>query len=190
MKKALSVLAMLAAAGATQAQSVSYATEPMHTFVTFEVKHFNFGFSTSRGRFDKTEGVVTLDPAAKTGKVEVSINMASINTGTAAFDKHLKSPDFFNAEKHPTAQFVGDKFEFAGDKVVAVAGTLTLLGKTLPVTLKADSYGCFMHPLFKKQACAGDFSTTIKRSQWGMDAMLAFLPDDIRVVIQVEALKQ
>jgi polyisoprenoid-binding protein YceI len=52
--------------------------------------------------------------------------------------------------------------------VKSVSGTLTLLGKTQPVTLNADQYGCYDHPRLKVQVCAGDFSTTIKRSQWGM----------------------
>lgn len=190
MKKTLTLLALAAAAGAVQAQSATYAIEPTHTFVTFEAKHFNFGFSTNRGRFDKKEGTITLDTAAKTGKVEVTIDMASINSGTAAFDKHLKSPDFFNAEAFPTAKFVGEQFVFDGAKIKSVGGQLTLLGKTLPVTLTADNYGCYDHPMFKRQVCAGDFSTTIKRSLWGMDKMTAFLPDDIRLVIQVEAIKQ
>lgn len=193
MKKTLilsAALAALAAAGAVQAQSASYAIEPTHTFVTFEVKHFNFGFSTSRGRFDKKEGSITLDPAAKTGKVEVTIDTASINTGVAALDKHLKSADFFDAEKHPTARFEGSQFVFDGAKLKSVSGTLTLLGKTQPVTLNADQYGCYDHPLLKVQVCAGDFSTTIKRSQWGMEKMLGILPDEVRLVIQVEAVKQ
>jgi polyisoprenoid-binding protein YceI len=84
MKKTLILAAALAAAGAVQAQSASYAIDGSHTFVTFEVKHFNFGFSTSRGRFDKKEGSITLDPAAKTGKVDVTIDTTSINTGVAA----------------------------------------------------------------------------------------------------------
>ncbi|MBN8504312.1 MAG: polyisoprenoid-binding protein [Burkholderiales bacterium] len=190
MKKTLIVAAALAAAGAASAQSATYAIEPTHTFVTFEVKHFNFGFSTSRGRFDKKDGSITIDPAAKTGKVEVNIDMASISTGVPAFDKHLKSADFFDAEKHPTAKFVGDKIEFDGSKVKSVSGTLTLLGKTGPVTLTADQYGCFDHPRLKVQVCAGDFSTSIKRSQWGMGYGLQVLPDDVRLVIQVEAVKQ
>lgn len=190
MKKSLTLMAALAAAGAVQAQSARYAIEPTHTFVTFEVKHFNFGFSTSRGRFDKKEGSITLDPAAKTGKVEVNIDMASINTGTAAFDKHLRSADFFDVEKHPSARFEGSQFMFDGGKVKSVTGTLTMLGKTLPVTLTADQYGCYDHPMFKRQVCAGDFSTTIKRSQWGINTYQGMVPDEVRLVIQVEAIHQ
>jgi polyisoprenoid-binding protein YceI len=58
------------------------------------------------------------------------------------------------------------------------------------VTLNADQYGCYDYPRLKAQVCAGDFSTTIKRSQWGMEKMLGILPDEVRLVIQVEAVKQ
>jgi polyisoprenoid-binding protein YceI len=186
MKKSIALIAALAAAGAVQAQT--YKVEPTHTFVTFEAKHF--GTSTNRGRFDKTSGQITLDTAAKTGRAEITVDMGSINTGTARFDGHLKSKDFFNTEQFATANFVGDKFEFDGSKVKSVAGQLTLLGKTMPVTLTASHYNCYDHPFFKAQACGGDFETTIQRSQWGMAYGLPGIPDSVKLVIQVEAIKQ
>ena len=134
------IAAALAAVGSAQAQSATYAIEPTHTFVTFEISHF--GTSTNRGRFDKKEGTVQFDRAGKSGKVELTLDMNSINTGTAPFDKHLKSADLFNTEAHPTAKFVSDKFSFNGDKVTEVAGLLTLKGKTNPVTLKASNFNC------------------------------------------------
>ncbi len=188
MKKTLTLLAAVLAAGAVQAQSATYVIEPTHTFVTFEAKHF--GTSTNRGRFDKKEGSITIDPTAKTGKAEVTIDMASINTGTANFDGHLKSKDFFNVGEFATAKFVGDKFEFDGTKVKSVSGTLTLLGKTSPVKLSAEGYNCFEHPRLKREVCGGDFVTTIERSQWGMAYGLPGIPDSVKLVIQVEAVKQ
>jgi len=181
--------ATLAATGAAQAQSATYAIDPTHTYATFEISHF--GTSTNRGRWDKKEGTVQLDRAAKTGKVELTIDVASINTGAAAFDKHLRGADFFDVEKHPTAKFVGDKFSFNGDKVSEVAGSLTLLGKTLPVTLKATNFNCFNHPMLKREVCGGDFETTIDRTAYGMNYGIQYgFPKDVRVVIQVEAVKQ
>ena len=188
MKTILAAAAGLFALGAVQAQSATYAIEPTHTFVTFEIGHF--GTSTNRGRWDKKEGTVQFDRAAKTGRVELSIDMTSINTGVALFDGHLKSKDFFDVEKFATASFVGEKFEFDGSKVKSVSGTLTLLGKTAPVTFVAENYNCFDHPFFKAQACGGDFVGTIQRSQWGMGYGLPNIPDSVRLVIQVEAIKQ
>jgi polyisoprenoid-binding protein YceI len=189
-------LITLAAAAATlvgmasaQAQSATYAIEPTHTFVTFEVSHF--GTSTNRGRFDKKEGTVTFDRAGKSGKVDISIDAASVNTGTGPFDKHLTGKDFFNASEFPKVTFVGDKFSFNGDKVSEVAGNLTLLGKTLPVTLKATNFNCYQSPMLKREVCGGDFETTIDRTQWGMSyATPPGGPGMVKLVIQVEAVKQ
>ena len=190
---AFSALTLAAASLATlattvQAAPATYAIEPTHTFVTFEAKHF--GISTNRGRFDKKQGTVVLDMAAKTGKAEITIDTGSINTGTAPFDGHLKSKDFFNSEAFPTATFVGDKFKFDGNKVTEVSGTFTLLGKSQPVTLKASNFGCYDHPRFKREVCGGDFETTIKRNDYGMGYGLPGIPDDIKLDIQIEAVKQ
>lgn len=188
---------LIAAAGAlmvlmaqgVQAQAASYAIDPSHTYATFEITHF--GTSTNRGRFDKKEGTVQLDRAAKTGKVEITIDTTSINTGNAPFDKHLKSAEILKTEAFPTAKFVGDKFSFNGDKVTEVAGTLTLAGKTNPVTLKASNFNCYQSPMLKREVCGGDFETTITRSQYGVSYGLDWgFPDAVKLIIQVEAVKQ
>lgn len=191
MRKSLLTLAAVAAlfAGAAQAEAASYAIDPSHTFATFEISHF--GASVNRGRFDKKEGSVQFDRAGKTGKVEVTIDTTSINSGTAAFDKHLQSADLFDAAKFPTIKFVSDKFVFTGDKVSEVTGNLTLLGKTQPVTLKANQFNCYQSPMLKREVCGGDFETTIDRTAFGMNYGIAWgFPKDVRLVIQVEAVKQ
>jgi polyisoprenoid-binding protein YceI len=189
MKTALSLFALAVAAFGAQAQSASYAIDPTHTFVTFEVLHF--GTSTTRGRFDKKEGAVQFDRAGKAGKVELSIDTASVSTGVAPLDKHLREKDFLNVAEHPTARFVGDKFVFDGDKVTAVSGSLTMLGKTNPVSLKATRFNCYQNPMLKREVCGGDFETTIQRSQWGnaYGAPTA-VSDEVRLLIQVEAVRQ
>jgi polyisoprenoid-binding protein YceI len=109
----------------------------------------------------------------------------------APFDGHLKSKDFFNATEFPTARFVGDKFSFdAAGKVTAVAGTLTLVGKTQPVTLTASNFNCYDNPMLKREVCGGDFETTIQRSAFGITYGLPGIPDNVRLLIQVEAVKQ
>ncbi|MDI1261036.1 YceI family protein [Aquabacterium sp.] len=183
----LAATAALAAA-AVHAEPATYAIDPTHTFVTFEAKHF--GTSTNRGRFDKKSGSISLDKAAKTGKVDITLETGSISTGTGPFDGHLKSKDFFNVEAFPTATFTGDKFTFDGDKVTSVAGTLTLLGKSQPAVLTASNYGCYENPRLKREVCGGDFETTIQRSAFGMSYGVPALPDNIKLVIQVEAVKQ
>jgi len=169
------------------AQSATYNVEPTHTFVMWEAKHF--GTSTSRGRFDKKSGAITIDRKAKTGTAEITIDMKSISTGVAPFDKHLMSDDFFAAEKFPEAKFVGSVFKFDGDKVTEVSGTLTLRGKTNPVSLKATGFNCYTSPFVKREVCGGDFETVVKRSLFDVSYGLPGIPDDIRLTIQIEAIK-
>ena len=192
MKKSLltlAAIAAMAAASVAQAAPATYAVDPTHTFATFEINHF--GASINRGRFDKKSGTIQLDKAAKTGKVELTIDATSINSGTPAFDKHLQSADLFDAATYPTITFAADKFVFNGDKVSEVTGTLTLLGKTNPVTLKANQFNCYESPMLKREVCGGDFETTLQRSQWGMGYGLQWgFPDNVRLVVQVEAVKQ
>lgn len=192
MRKSLfSLLAVAAATAMTAgaAQAANYAIDPTHTFVTFEIGHF--GATTNRARFDKKQGTVEFDRAAKTGKVEISIDTTSVNSGTPPFDKHLQSADLFDAAKHPTIKFVSDKFSFNGDKVSEVTGQLTLLGKTAPVTLKATQFNCYDNPMLKREVCGGDFETTIDRTQWGMNYGVEWgFPKNVRLVVQIEAVKQ
>ena len=175
--------------GSAQAQAVSYSIDPTHTFANFEIGHM--GPSTLRGRFDKKEGTVQFDRAARTGSVDITIDIGSINTGVEPLNTHLLSEDFFNASKFPTARFVSSQFNFSGDKVTDVTGSLTLLGKTLPVTLRATQFNCYQNPMFKREVCGGDFETTLQRSQWGMGWGLNMgMPDTVRLLVQVEAVKQ
>jgi polyisoprenoid-binding protein YceI len=176
-------------ASTLSAQAASYAIDPTHTYATFEIGHF--GTTTNRGRFDKKEGTVEFDRAAKTGKVQIVVDTTSINTGYAAFNKHLQSNELFDAAKYPTMTFAADKFVFNGDKVSEVIGTLTLLGKTNPLTLKATNFNCYENPMLKREVCGGDFEGTLDRTQYGMNYGLDWgFPKNVHLVVQVEAIKQ
>ncbi|WP_042423723.1 YceI family protein [Comamonas granuli] len=189
----ISLLALAAAAtlgsSIAHAETAAYAIDPTHTFVTFEINHF--GAAVNRGRFDKKEGSVQFDRAGKAGKVEISFDATSINTGTPSFDKHLQSADLFNAAQHPKISFVSDKFVFNGDKVTEVTGQLTLLGKTAPVTFKANQFNCYQSPMLKREVCGGDFEATIDRTQWGMNYGIDWgFAKNVRLIAQIEAVKQ
>lgn len=190
MRKSLFALAAASLlAGAVHAAPASYAIDPTHTFASFEIGHF--GASVNRGRFDKKEGSIQLDKAAKSGKVEITFDVTSINTGTPAFNNHLQSADLFDAAKYPTIKFVADKFVFNGDKVSEVSGSLTLLGKTQSLTLKANQFNCYDNPMFKREVCGGDFEATIDRTAFGMNYGVDWgFPKNVRLVVQVEAIKQ
>lgn len=190
MRKSLTLLAAAAVLSTTGfAQAAEYAIDPTHTFATFEIGHF--GATTNRGRFDKKDGKISFDKAAKTGAVDISFDVASVNSGTPMFDKHLASAEILNAEKFPKARFVSTKFVFTGDKVSAVEGNLTLLDKTQPVTLKANQFACYDSPMLKREVCGGDFETTIDRTAFGVNYGVDWgFPKSVRIVMQVEAVKQ
>ncbi|SHE32762.1 Polyisoprenoid-binding protein YceI [Lampropedia hyalina DSM 16112] len=192
MKKSLVAAGIALASGlaAMPALAAQYTIDPTHTFVTFEIDHN--GTSTNRGRFDKVEGTIEFDRAAKTGKADISVQIASVNTGTAGFDKHLQTGEIFNVEKFPTARFVSDKFEFDDGKVEAVHGQLTLLGKTLPVKLEAEKFNCYENRMLQgREVCGGDFELKIDRTQWGSDYGVQWgAAKDVKILIQIEAVKQ
>jgi polyisoprenoid-binding protein YceI len=166
----------------------NYTIDSRHTFPVFEVNHL--GFSTQRGRFNKTTGKVTLDVAAQKGSVEVVIDTASIDMGLEDWDKHMKNEDFFNVEKYPAMTFKSDRFIFKKGKPAEVHGTLTLLGVERPVQLKVEHFHCGVHPINKKEVCGADLTTRIKRSDFGMTKFLPAVGDDIVIRIPVEAFKE
>jgi len=189
MKKFAAAAIALTIAGLAHGQSATYKIDADHTFVAYEIRHM--GTSNSRGRFQASTGTVTLDTSAKTGRVEVTIDMGSLSTGVAPLDGSLKGQRMFNVAQFPTAQFVGDQFTFDGKKITAVSGNLTLLGKSLPLTLQASHFTCYDNPWIKREVCGGDFEVTIKRSEWGLTGMLPTIAaDSTRLLIQVEAIKQ
>lgn len=174
--------------GSACAQGIVYEVEPDHSFVTFEVVHN--GTSTTRGRFDAVTGTVMLDPVARSGRADIRIDTASVNSGSKPFDAHLRNKDFLDVTAFPSASFQGSAFTFEADKVVRVAGKLTLLGIAQDVVLEANRFNCYQNPRSRRDTCGGDFETTITRSKWGMGFGLPGIPDSVRVVVQIEAIKQ
>lgn len=189
MKKVLTWLAISASVCGGAAHAADYALDMSHTFVTFEIGHF--GASVNRARFDKKEGSIQFDRVAKTGKADVSFEIASVNSGTAMFDQHLQSAEILDAAQFPKARFVSNKFVFKGDKVSEVQGQLTLHGKTQPVTLKAHQFNCYEHPMYKREVCGGDFEATIDRSLFGVNYGIDWgFSKNVNLLIQVEGVKQ
>ena len=179
-------LGLLATAAAAAPES--YAVDPNHTYPSFEINHF--GFSTQRGRFDKTTGRVMLDRQAKTASVEVTIDTNSIDTGNEKLEEHLRKPDFFDVAQYPTITFKSTKAHFNGDMLAALDGELTLHGQTKPVTLTVNKFNCGMIPVAKKPACGADAVVTIKRSDFGIKYGLPVIGDEVKLLLNVEALKE
>jgi polyisoprenoid-binding protein YceI len=163
---AASVFALIA--GSAIAAPTTYNLDPSHTYPSFETDHFG-GISVWRGKFTKSSGVVTLDRAAKTGSVDVTIDTASIDTGNAPLDKHVKTAEFLDVEKFPTATFKGTSLRFNGDTPIEVAGNFTFHGVTKPLTLKLDSFKCFINPMIKREVCGAEASAQFDRADYGVN---------------------
>jgi len=160
------VLALIA--GSAMATPTTYNLDPRHTYPSFEADHFG-GISVWRGKFTKSSGVVMLDVAAKTGTVDVSIDTDSIDTGNVPLDTKVKPADFLDVSKYPSAIFKGSSLRFNGDTPVEVLGDFTFHGVTKPLTLKIDSFKCFVNPLIKKEVCGAEASAQFDRADYGVN---------------------
>jgi len=127
---------------------------------------------------------------AHTGQLEVTIDTSAPASGVPALDGMLQGERLFRSSEFPTARFVATDMRFDGDKPAEVRGDLTLLGVTHPVTLKSQRFNCYTNAMLKREVCGGDFETTIQRSRWGMGWGPHIVADDVRLLIQVEAIKQ
>lgn len=187
MKLTLTALAVSAAIALPAAAADSYTIDPGHTYPSFEINHL--GFSTMRGTFDTTSGSITLDPAAKSGSIEITIDTTSVDTGHAKRDDHLRTDEFFNVAQFPTMTYKASKLKFNGDKLAGADGELTLLGVTKPVSLTITSFNCGPHPMNKKPLCGANATATVKRSEFGMKTAIPAVSDEVKISIEVEAFK-
>jgi polyisoprenoid-binding protein YceI len=185
---AVGAVAALGCAAGARAEPVRYRFDPTHTFVTFEVSHF--GTSTIRGRFGPLNGDATLDRAARKGRVQVEIDTATVSTGVAVLDARLKEGDMLAVGSNPRAYLVAERVEFddAG-KVKSLRGEFTLRGVSLPLTLTALRFNCYTSPLVRREVCGGDFEGQFNRSAVGINHSLPFVADSVRLLVQVEALR-
>jgi polyisoprenoid-binding protein YceI len=134
--KVLALAAMSLLAIPATASAATWDIDPAHSTIEFSVKHMMV--STVKGLFEKVKGTIELDEKDVTkSTVEVTIDLTSVNTHEPKRDGHLKSPDFFDVAKYPTATFKSTKVQKAGKKL-KVTGDLTLHGVTKPVVLDVE----------------------------------------------------
>ncbi|WP_374089963.1 YceI family protein [Methylomicrobium lacus] len=165
----------------------SYTVDPRHTFPSFEIDHL--GFSIQRGRFNQTEGRITLAPASASGSIDIVIDAASISTGLADLEKHLRGEDFLDVARFPKILFKSKQLAFDKEKLVGADGDLTLHGVTRPVHLTVDRFHCGVNPISMKNVCGANATATIKRSDFDVDKYAPALADEVKVSIQIEAIK-
>jgi len=172
------------AVGPAGAAPAVYALDPAHTFVHFGVLHF--GTSTLWGRFGPLQGAVEFDPVARTGRVGLTIPLASLQTGWSILDRRVLAADLLGAEQEPNAYYVASRFEFDGDRLQEVRGEFTLRGVSQPLTLRAERFGCRADTERGGEVCGGDFRATVLRSSVGASFGLPLVGDEVQLIIQVE----
>lgn len=190
MKKLLALSAVLMAG---VAHSATYEIDPEHTNARFAIDHF--ATSTNVGGFYGLAGEVEFNRDAKSDKIDITIPVNNLQTGSEAFTKHLKSADLFHAEQYPQMRFESVKFNYTGKgknrRLSSVDGKLTLLGQTHPVRLKATKFNCYQNPIKKAEVCGGDFTTTIDRTKWGMNYLVDIgMAKNVKIDIQIEAVRK
>lgn len=197
VKRTVSVLAVAAALAAlavpVHAAANVYTIDPVHSQVTFQIRHL---VSTVRGKFDTFEGTVVMDPdQPAASRVDFTIDAKSIDTGVDKRDGHLRSEDFFYVEKYPEITFTSQKVEPTGQNRYDVTGTLTMRGVSKQVTLPVKFLGTAGDPWGNTRA-GFSTSTTLDRQDYGikwnqaLDQGGVLLGDDVDIAIDLEAVQK
>ena len=176
---------LLGAAMSAQAAPVSYKLDPGHTMVLFSWSHF--GFSNPVADIGLGDGTLVFDqqnPSKST--VEVTLPLSNLDTHVPALDKHLKEPDFFDADKYPTITFKSTSVQSVGGKKYKVTGDLTVHGVTKPVVLNATLNNVGPHPMTGAQAIGFNATGVLKRSDFGLGAYAPKVSDEIQLTITTE----
>jgi polyisoprenoid-binding protein YceI len=182
----LVLAAALALAPSAFAAPVAYVIDGRHTQVQFTYAHL--GFSHITGRFDAVDGTFAFDAADPTAStIAVTIPIASLSTGVPKLDDHMKSPDMFDAAQFPNATFTSTKVTAAGDGKLNVAGDLTIHGVTRPVVLDVTVNRVGEHPMSHAQVAGFDATTTLKRSDFGINYGVPNVSDEVQIRISMEA---
>jgi len=185
--KSLATATLLAAlVGSSLAAPVTYEVDGTHTFPRFSYSHF--GLSTQLSSFSRTSGKVVFDAQARSGSVDITIDMTSVNTGFADFNGHIQAEDFLDTARHPKATFKSTRVVFEGDKPRSIDGVLTIKGVSKPVTLNVTSFLAMPHPMLKKPALGANAHTTIKRSEFNAGKFAPYVGDEVRIDIAIEAI--
>ena len=178
---------------ATAVTAGTWTIDPSHTEIGFTVRHL---VSKVRGKFETFEGTITSADDVTASSVNVSVDLASVNTGTADRDAHLRSGDFFNAEENPKMTFVSTSIVEKGEGDFVVTGDLTIKGVTKSVDLATEFLGEGGDP-WGGTRVGLEASTTISRKDFGIDfnipvdgADKLMIGDKITINIVAEAVLQ
>ncbi len=166
----------------------AFRVDSVHSSVVFRIAHM--GVSYSYGRFNNPEGSFTIDQANPSASVlDIRVETKNVDTGSEGRDKHLRSPDFFNAAQYANIAFRSRSFTKSGDKAYKVQGDLTFMGQTKPVEIELTFVGEGDTPQGHKAGFEAEFK--IKRSEWGMTKFLEknALGDEVNLYVSIEGKK-
>ena len=186
LRLALAASLVLAAA---PLYATTYTIEPDYTQAVFRWSHL--GFSNPAAQLSQGQGTHEYDPANPTrAAVNVTIALSSLNTGVPALDEHLRSEDFFEVAKFPTASFRSTKVEQgAGKDRLKVTGELNLHGITRPVTLDVTVLKIGANPRTQLPTVGFEATTTLKRSDFGLGAFVPQVSDEIKLQISSQGVE-
>jgi polyisoprenoid-binding protein YceI len=172
----------------------TWAIDGAHSIAEFSVKHMMV--AKAKGRFGAFDGSIQWDQAnPANSSVEITIDVASIDTNESQRDAHLRSDDFFNAEQYPNAVFKSTRIEPVGDQEFKVYGDLTIRDQTHPIVLDVELEGQIVDPYGLHRA-GFEAETEISRKQFGLswNALLetggAVVADRVKLTFHIEATQQ
>lgn len=184
----LGLLVGLGSTAVAQDNAETLKVDPVHSNVMFRVKHFNTGYVF--GQFVGETGTIKFDPEnVENSSIELTMPVDSITTHHEKRDKHLKSPDFFDAKQFPKVTFKSKKVEKRTDDSFLVTGDLTMHGQTNEVTGIVQQVGSGKDPQgnFRR----GFYTTlNIKRSDFGIEYMMGGVSDNVKLIIALEGVRQ
>ena len=182
------IFGLLTAATYPAAAADAYAVDPVHSGVSFRIKHLGIGYV--HGRFNNAAGTITFDRTMpEKNAVNISVKVADIDTNNADRDRHLKSADFFDVEKYPVISFKSETFRQIDPNTYEVSGSLALHGVTRPLTVRVLLIGSGQDPWGGYRS---GFETvfTIKRSDFGMTHMVGAVGDEVELTVNIEGIRK
>jgi polyisoprenoid-binding protein YceI len=174
-------------------KKIKWSIDPAHTEIGFKVKHLMI--TNVKGTFKEFDGsIYTTEENFMTSEIDFWINPASIDTGDAKRDEHLKSSDFFDVENHKQITFVGNTYEKVDNNSYELYGDLTIKGITKQVKLDVEFGGVMKDPWGNEKA-GFSINGKINRKDWGLEWNAALetggvlVSDDIKISCEVQLLK-
>jgi polyisoprenoid-binding protein YceI len=170
----------------------TWVADAAHSSVGFQVKHL--GIATVRGRFGSFEGTLTVAEDGTLG-ASGSVDAASVDTNEPQRDDHLRSPDFFDAERYPQLTFASTRIEQTGEDEFEIVGELTLHGVTREIVLKAEVQGTESDP-WGNERVGLEVSGQLSRGAFGMTFNQALgsgnvlVSDKVKLALDISAVKQ